>query len=185
MPGQKPTDRLEREHKVIQKVIAAMVGLADQIETGSEARRETLTDIVQFMHGFADQVHEEKEESFFFPLLERRGLSIRSCPMRMLVREHELGRSLVTRLAETADAYHAGDREASQDLVETMRRLVDLYPLHIWREDLVLFPKANDALSEEDNERLLEDFQSVEEGVGEDVLARYEKLAERIESQVL
>ena len=184
MTEEKPTARLQKEHQIIHKVVAAMVGLADRLETGHEIKRETLADVVKFMHGFADQLHEEKEESYLFPLLERKGLSVRSCPMRMLVHEHQLARSLVTRLADNADAYHGGDAAATNALVESLRRLADLYPLHVWREDLLLFPKADDVLSQEDDERLMEDFAAAEEDAGKDAFARYRELAERIESEV-
>jgi hemerythrin-like domain-containing protein len=184
MAQEQPTARLEKEHRAIQKVVAAMVEMADQVEIGREIKREAMSEVVEFMRGFAGGIHEEKEESFLFPLLEKRGISVRSCPVKMLVHEHKLGRSLIEGLVDNFDAYQAGDPDAGDRLVESLRRLADLYPLHIWREDMLLFPKAVRALNEEDNSRLAEDFQATEEHAGGNALVRYEQLADRIEEQV-
>jgi hemerythrin-like domain-containing protein len=184
MAQEQPTAKLKREHQVIQRVVAAMVELADLVETGQEIKRGVIGDIVEFMRDFAGGIHEEKEEFFLFPLLEKRGVSVRSAPVRMMVHEHQLGRSLIDGLAGNFDAYQADDPEAINRLMENLRRLSDLYPLHIWREDMLLFPKVDRALSEEDNSKLAEDFLATEEHAGGDALARYEKLAEQIEQQL-
>jgi hemerythrin-like domain-containing protein len=184
MSQDQPIPRLEREHRAIQKVVAAMVELADQVDTGREIKREAMGDIVEFMRGFASGIHEQKEESLLFPLLEKRGISVRSCPVRMLVHEHQLGRSLIEGLVSNFDAYQAGDHEAGNRLVESLRRLADLYPLHIWREDMLLFPRATRVLSKEDNSQLMEDFQATEEDGGGNALARYEALADQIEERM-
>ena len=98
----KPTEMLEAEHHVIQKVVGAMAVLAQTLETGQEVGAKTFEGIVEFMRTFADKCHHGKEEIHLFPTLERKGVPARGCPVGALLQEHQLGRAFVTVLAEAA-----------------------------------------------------------------------------------
>ena len=45
----RPTEMLEEEHHIIQKVVSAMAGLAEQLETGEKPDLEAFSNIVEFM----------------------------------------------------------------------------------------------------------------------------------------
>jgi hemerythrin-like domain-containing protein len=176
-----PTEVLEAEHHVIQRVVGAMAVLAQSLEMGQAVEVKTLQDIVEFMRTFADKCHHGKEEVHLFPALERKGIPARGCPVGALLHEHQLGRALVTGLAEAAEAYARGEASAQEALQKSLRGLVDLYPSHIWKEDYLLFPMTNKVLSPEDQKDLREKFEMVEEAIGRDVHDRLDRLAEEIE----
>ncbi len=88
MMEKKPTEMLEAEHHVIQKVVGAMAVLGQEVEA------KTLQGIVEFMRTFADKCHHGKEEIHLFPALERKGVPARGCPVGALLHEHQQGRAL-------------------------------------------------------------------------------------------
>ena len=185
MMDKSPTEILEAEHHVIQKVVGAMAVLAQTLETGQEVEAKTLEDIVEFMRTFADKCHHGKEEAHLFPALERKGIPPRGCPVGALLHEHQQGRALVAELAEAVAAYARGETSAKEALQKTLRGLVELYPGHIWKEDYLLFPMTNKVLSPRDQQDLREQFERVEEAIGRDVHHRFERMAEEIEGKTL
>jgi hemerythrin-like domain-containing protein len=176
----KPTETLENEHRFIQKVVAASAILADQLAVGVDLDIEVLHGIVEFMRTYADRCHHGKEEDLLFPVLERRGVPMRGCPVGALLGEHTLGRTLVGGLAEAMDANSKVSLEAKDALIRGLRGIVDLYPNHIWKEDFLLFPMAGKVLSPADLESLSIEFEKVEENLGKDAHHRLEHFAEEL-----
>jgi hemerythrin-like domain-containing protein len=105
MTATKSTDVLEREHAVIQKVIATMSVVADRLDNSHNVEAATLRDISAFLHDFSEQCHHAKEERFLFPLLEARGVPASGCPIAVLHNEHEKGRALLTQLDDATQAF--------------------------------------------------------------------------------
>ena len=180
MDSKNPTDILEAEHHVIQKIVGAMAVLAEGLGAGQEPPVETLRTIVEFMRTFADKCHHGKEEAHLFPCLEKRGVPARGCPMGALIPEHERGRTLVAQLAQATEAYASGDASARDAVTEALRGLMELYPNHIWKEEYLLFPMSNKVLGAADQQQLLEQFEAVDAAVGRDVHQRFERIAEEI-----
>jgi hemerythrin-like domain-containing protein len=105
MTATKSTDVLEREHAVIQKVIATMSVAADRLDNSHNLETATLRDISAFLHDFSEQRHHAKEERFLFPLLEARGIPASGCPIAVLHNELEKGRALLTQLDDATQAF--------------------------------------------------------------------------------
>ena len=91
MTEKSPTEMLEAEHRVIQRVVGAMAVMAHALESGQAVEVRTLRDIVEFMRTFADKCHHGKEEVQLFPALERQRFPAHGCPMGALLHEHQLG----------------------------------------------------------------------------------------------
>lgn len=176
----KPTDVLEDEHRYILKMVGAMTVLAESLEKGEVVEPETLKSMVEFMRIFADKCHHGKEEAQLFPLLEKRGVPARGCPIAVLIHEHQTGRTLVTGLAEAAEGYRRSDPSAKDALLKNLRGITDLYPGHIWKEEYLLFPMASKVLSAADQQGLSEEFEKVEEAIGRDVHQRLANLADHL-----
>jgi hemerythrin-like domain-containing protein len=175
--AESPTDILEAEHRVIERVIAAAAVLAETLETGGPVEPETLQQVVAFMRAYADKCHHGKEEAELFPLLERRGVPATGCPVGALTGEHAHGRELVTALSDAAAAHAAGDPAAREALLTSLRGITTLYPSHIWKEDYLLFPMSNKVLSQEDQRELYARFLKVDEGMGPGMHEHFEQVA--------
>ena len=180
MDSKSPTDILEAEHHVIQKIVGAMAVLAEGLGAGQEPPVETLRTIVEFMRTFADKCHHGKEEVHLFPFLEKRGVPARGCPMGALLHEHEQGRTLVTQLAQATEAVASGTASARDAVTAALRGLIELYPNHIWKEEYLLFPMTNKVLGAADQQQLLKQFKAADAAGGRDVHQRFERIAEEI-----
>ena len=177
-------EMLEAEHRVIQKMVAGMSVLAEQLEGGERVDVSLLESIVVFLRTFADRLHHGKEESFLFPALIRRGVPSQGCPIGGLTMEHQKGRVMVGELADAIRGYAAGEPPARENLVKSLRALVAFYPNHIWKEDYLLFPLAGKVLTPEDQQELRDKFETVERELGLDVHEGFDKVAAELERKV-
>jgi hemerythrin-like domain-containing protein len=177
-------EMLEAEHRVIQKMVAGMSVLAEQLEGGERVDVSLLESIVVFLRTFADRLHHGKEESFLFPALIRRGVPSQGCPIGGLTMEHQKGRVMVGELADAIRGYAAGEPPARENLVKSLRALVAFYPSHIWKEDYLLFPLAGKVLTPEDQQELSDKFETVERELGLDVHEGFDKVAAELERKV-
>ena len=171
------TVALEHEHRIVQKVVAGMAILADELTEGKPVRPQLLKEIIEFLRGFVDQCHHAKEDKYLFPLLEQRGVPAGGCPLGALKSEHEKGRLLVKQLTEAVARYPDNGGAVEDSLIQSLRGLVELYPGHIWKEDYLLFPLAGKVLSPADHETLSKQFEEVELELGPDAHSRFERLA--------
>ncbi len=178
------TGILEEEHHLIQKVVGSMAVLADRVQQGHMAKKETLVNLVDFMRVFVEKCHHEKEENHLFPLLAKKGVPVAGCPIGALTHEHQAGGKLTADLGAAVEEYLKGPPEMGQFLVKTLRGLVDLYPGHIWKENYLLFPLTDKILDEREQQVLVENFEIVERKIGVDVHQRFEQLAEKLADQV-
>jgi len=181
--GKTPTEMLEEEHHFIQKVVDAMTAVSERLEMGQEVEAEMLRNIVDFMRTFADKCHHGKEETHLFPVLERKGVPVRGCPLAVLMAEHQRGRALVTGLATAAETYVRDGPSAKKPLLESLRGITELYPDHIWKEDYLLFPMTNKILTSGEQKELYDKFEMVERAIGAGVHHRFEQLAEKLEQE--
>jgi hemerythrin-like domain-containing protein len=184
MSGATPVEVLEAEHRVIQKMVAGMSLLAEQLEGGEPVDVSLLESIVAFLRTFADRCHHGKEEAFLFPALIRRGVPSHGCPIGGLTMEHQKGRVMVGELADAIRGYAAGEPPAREDLVKSLRALVAFYPNHIWKEDYLLFPLAGKVLTPEDQQELMNKFETVERELGIEGHEGFDKVATELERKV-
>ncbi|MBZ5688064.1 MAG: hemerythrin domain-containing protein [Acidobacteriia bacterium] len=180
MTTRRPTEELEQEHRVIQQVVGAMAVLIEKLESGKEVDPSVFTDLSEFLQTFGDKCHHAKEEEYLFKLLEKKGVPVSGCPLAVLLHEHEKGRSLMADLKLTSATYVRTPNAGKEALIGTLRRLIELYPAHIWKEDYLLFPMAEKLLSESEQKELSAQFAEHEAGIGVDVHHGFEQLAGRI-----
>ena len=62
MSGATPVEMLEAEHRVIQKMVAGMSVLAEQLEIGEPVDVSVQESIMAFLRTFADRCHHGQEE---------------------------------------------------------------------------------------------------------------------------
>jgi hemerythrin-like domain-containing protein len=136
--------------------------MADQLDAGQSVNVEILQRTVEFMRIYVDQFHHGKEEQLLFPLLVRRGVPTRGCPIEALTHEHVIGRELVAGLSEALLGYQKYGPVAEDTLMKSLRALADLYTNHIWKENYLLFPMTNKILGSDDLNALSREFEKLE-----------------------
>ena len=145
MTRRRPTEELEHEHRIIQQVVGAMAVLTEKLESGDKIDTAVLTDLSEFMQTFGDTCHHGKEKKYLFKLLERKGVPPSGCPLAVLLHEHEKGRSLMADLKLTSETYMRTPGAGKEALIGTLRRLIELYPAHIWKEVFSALPDGREA----------------------------------------
>jgi len=78
------------------------------------------------------------------------------------------------------ELYRRLPSDGREGLIETLRKLIELYPSHIWKEDYLLFPMAEKLLSESEQKELSAQFARHEATIKADLHHGFERLAGRI-----
>ena len=96
-----------------------------------------------FTETFAEP-HHQKEEQILFPALEKKGIPNEGGPIGMMLMEHAAKRDYLVKMRE--------DLQKNNDikLKENTKAMISLLKEHIYKEDNILYPCAQDALTEEE-----------------------------------
>jgi hemerythrin-like domain-containing protein len=152
------TANLENDHVHILRLIDVM----EVITQKTEANVEHLETIVWLVRNFADGLHHNKEENLLFPKMVEKGFSFQNGPIAVMMHDHEQGRNYVKGIADNIALYEAGDTGILTEIHKNMQGYIELLRAHISKENTVLFRMADKALSEEEQKKLLDEFERVE-----------------------
>ncbi len=177
----KPSDILSGEHRVIEQVLNCLEKIAEACRRDGKLDGQSAREAIDFFRNFADRCHHGKEETHFFPAMEAKGFSRETGPTGVMLREHDAGRSYIRSMSETLEAAAAGDVDACAKFFHNAWSYLDLLREHIQKEDHCLFGMANQAFSEEDQQKLLDAFAHVEAAeMGADTHEKYLSLANEL-----
>jgi hemerythrin-like domain-containing protein len=160
------TDILMQEHRIIEQALAGLEGMAALAERERRLDGGHARQVVAFIRGYADKRHHAKEEDLLFVAMEAMGFSRQAGPLAVMLHEHEVGRALVGRMANAIEQASAGQPEALAAFADSAKQFASLLRGHIQKEDNILYPMADDALSPETQERLVTEFARAEEAQG-------------------
>jgi len=176
-----PSRQLADEHDYVQLVVGAMNTEVAYIERTGRVHADRVAQMVDFTRNFTDGDHHAKEEDLLFPFLEERSAAAAGT-ISVLLSEHEAARDCIRAIAaalpdvDSTDAERAG--AAKTVIAENLRLYAFLLPLHIGKEDSVLFPLMEEVLSVQEQEMLGEDFARVGREPGSAAaVERYHRLA--------
>ena len=179
--SESPTRQLAAEHEYVKLVVGAMDDEVAYIERTGRVHAERVTQMVDFTRNFTDGDHHAKEEDLLFPLLEERSAAAGGT-ISVLLSEHEAARDCIRAIAEALPDAAGPDRERSAQaaavIAENLKLYAYLLPLHIGKEDSVLFPLTEALLSVQEQEMLAEDFGRLADAEGAaEAAERYHRLA--------
>ena len=179
------TEVLTEEHQAIKRMLAVLERAAQQLRAGERIPARLFREAVDFVRNFADKCHHSKEEANLFPRLEERGVSREGGPLGVMLEEHDMGREYIGAIDDAIGAYEGGDEAAAGVIEENVSAYIHLLRHHIWKEENVLFPMADEVLSANDQRELEERFEQVEaEVMGHGAHERYNELLDRAEREM-
>lgn len=174
-------ETLMNEHRVIERVLDALVAFANDVRRRGATEKEELARFVTFVRGFADACHHGKEEDVLFAAMVEHGFPRDAGPIGVMLREHDHGRGLVAILkarAEQEAAWTDGDR---QEIADVANGFSEMLHAHIHKEDAILYPMAEQHLPHEVLERVGQDCERFEaERTGSGEHERLHALAEEL-----
>jgi hemerythrin-like domain-containing protein len=150
------TEKLSEEHKDILEVIGAVGRECGALEAGGEIDKDFFAKAIDFIRNYADTYHHAKEEDILFEELGRPDVQMHCDPTQQMLREHEMGRDFVRGLEAGVEA---GDK------AKTFKNALgygQLLQQHIYKEDNILYPMAEGALSEERSREIATRFADVD-----------------------
>lgn len=153
----KPTTILSDEHKNILCIIGALLKKCDDIDSGKDIDKDFFAKAVSFIKNYADKFHHSKEEDILFAELNKDGVLEHCNPIGQMLHEHDLGREFVKGLSE---AVKKGNKA---EIVKNARGYCELLEEHIFKEDNILYPMADEALKESAQKEIAEKFSKIPE----------------------
>jgi hemerythrin-like domain-containing protein len=155
----KATEDLRKEHDSILhalRIVDKM--LADDLRD-DELKLKYYEEVVYFFKTFADKCHHGKEENYFLDELTRKEIQDESGLIREILEEHERGREYISLMEKSIE------NKSVKEFEDAAVQYRDLLIMHIDKENNYLFKRADQLLSEEDQNELFEKFEKYEEDV--------------------
>ncbi len=156
------TDQLRAEHEGITTMLDILERISGQMASGKPANPDHLDQIVEFLSVFADQCHHGKEEDILFPALEKAGIPREGGPIGVMLSDHEQGRGHIRAMRKALENLKAG-RDGAEEFARAARDYIELLRNHILKENNVLFVMAEKTLTSEEQTRLFEAFETMEQ----------------------
>lgn len=175
--SQRWDELLKRDHEVTERVFAAMEAGFASADGPSPEQVGLLAD---YLHGYVEQCHNQKEELHLFPRLEAAGMPRHAGPLGVMLQEHERATELLARLVPLATSYASGDRDRLAALREDFAEYAALCKDHFWKENDILYPMALRLLSDGQAAEVVRGIEAVEASLGADTRQRYYQIAERL-----
>jgi hemerythrin-like domain-containing protein len=155
----KPIGPLMWEHRLIEKMLVAMMKHVDKIEKSRKVNPIVIDVAVDFVRMYADRTHHGKEEEILFRDLAKKNLAPELKKiMQELFDEHAWGRKTTAALVAAKDNYLQGDEKKLTEIVDLARQLGNFYPKHIEKEDKHFFYPCQEYFSHEEQEKMLAEF---------------------------
>ena|SRR3989338_1087386 len=143
-------ETLKAEH---QKILNAFSELEKAIsETPIDENK--IREFLDFTENFAEP-HHRKEEKVLFPALEKKGIPNEGGPIGMMLLEHTAKRKHIKKIKEGLE------KNDADKIKEDSKMVIALMKEHIYKEDNILYPLAEDVLAPGDLEELGKECEKV------------------------
>jgi len=155
-----PPEDLMREHGVLKRVLLIYREGIRRLQTGDQAPAQALSAGAGIIRSFIEDYHEQLEEQYVFPKLERAGkLTDITAVLRT---QHQRGRALTDQVLAATTGAAAPDQPAREALVQNLSAFIRMYEPHEAREDTVVFPALRDVVASKEFRDLAEIFEDEE-----------------------
>ena len=160
----KPTEELMQEHNTILQMLTILERTCGMLDTGFEIDAHDLQKMLEFLKVFGDGCHHAKEEQGLFPALEQSGIPRDHGPIGIMLAEHDLGRKYFRGMSDALKESLAGNKPWHRSGVfsKNARAYAILLRAHIEKENKILFPMADVALTKERQTELSREFKRFE-----------------------
>jgi hemerythrin-like domain-containing protein len=163
------------DHQIILRALLILDEMVSETERGKEINKANIRTLLSFFRDFADGCHHVREEAILFPALMQAGMAFQDGALPVMGAEHERGRALTSTMSRSLD-------ENKIDVFLTSaREYIRLVAAHIDKESSSMFDLAQQALSDEDDDKIADDFEQFEKTTtGMQARERAHKVIERL-----
>jgi hemerythrin-like domain-containing protein len=175
-----PIEKLMAEHQNILRGIDLLENGVARLQNGDDVSAEFFRDAIDFIRNYADKYHHAKEEDILFVKMSEVGFSPEMGPVAVMLYEHDQGRGFVSGLANATERYASGEKHAIKEIAKNATAFANLLREHIHKEDVILYPMAENALGETGINLMKLDFDAAERakaGIEEKYVAILERMS--------
>jgi len=175
------THELMHEHQLILKYLDLMDRYIEFSQTNKNEKvvLEKAQDFISFIQKFADSYHHVKEEDILFKYLEAPGVLSHCNPLPVMLSEHKQGRIYLRNMKD------ALENNNIKTLCENISAYTQHLKQHIFKEDNILYPMAENGLSDDDKIALENEFKQIEEKLEKQAIwNEYEEKYSELESSL-
>ncbi len=166
------------EHRLIEKMLIIANKELVNIKNNKTVDSIFIDTLVDFIRIYADRTHHGKEEDILFKELDNKKLNDKDKKgMQELIDEHIAARKIVKELVEAKTKYIEGDSKSINTIIDKLTFLINFYPVHIKKEDKVFFPDTEKYFSNEELDKMLNDFWDFDKKM---IHEKYNKLYESL-----
>ena len=153
----KSSKMLSDEHIKILKVVEALAKEVSELEKGKKVNEEFLKNVIDFIRNYADKFHHAKEEDILFKEFCKQADKgkVHCNPVGQMLSEHDTGRKAIKKIEE-------GMRiKNRQMIIDGANEYISLIREHIFKEDNILYPMADEALDKFVKEKMFKQFKKI------------------------
>jgi hemerythrin-like domain-containing protein len=145
----KCVELMMEEHELIIEVLASLQAMAESLASGGAVARQDIADFGRFFRDFADKCHHGKEEDRLFIKMVEAGFPQDSGRIAVMLAEHDAGRQEVRGLLAIGSGSGPLTELEKARAIECASQFVPLLYAHIQKENNILYPMAQNAISPE------------------------------------
>lgn len=171
-----PLDILKNEHGLIRKCVEQLDAAAHKMQQDERPPREFFEKAVQFSQEFAGQFHHVKEEYVMFVRLAMKKGGAMDGEIEALRHQHETGRNYMAAISGNLEGYSQGDPRRASEILENLGAYISMMRQHLHKEDHVFFPLVQQEFSDQDMQKVKEEFDKARAKAGDDMFERNHRL---------
>ena len=173
-----PIGPLMREHRLIEQMVDLIKQELDRISQGNQVDTAFINAATDFFRTYADRTHHGKEEDILFRDLTDKTLTPEHHKtMQELLDEHVLARKTVSGLVAVKEDYLQGNPSSLENIIDSMKTLVNLYPAHIEKEDKHFFYPCMQYFSKQEQDKMLQEFWEFDQKM---IHEKYQRVVENL-----
>ena len=146
-----------REHRLIEQIVTPLETELRYISHQKKVHPQFIFTVVDFFRTYADKYHHGKEEDILFHELKKKKLIPEHQQIMLeLTEEHRFARRTVGELEKATGKWRKGYETALNTVADDLRKLIELYPRHIEKEDKHFFFPIQEYFTKKEREQLLQ-----------------------------
>ncbi len=177
----KPIQDLKTEHEGILLMLDILERMSEKIVAGESVPTDHLEQVLDFLEVFADKCHHGKEEKLLFAAMEEAGVPKEGGPLAAMFSEHDRGRQFIKEMKNLLRSSEKGEPGFLEVFTTPALQYVNLLRSHIWKENSVLFPMAEKAISADKLNLIGEQFDRFEkEEIGQGTHEAFHEMLDKL-----
>jgi len=171
-----PLEILKNEHGLIRQFLDNLDEALKKLQIDQRPPREFFDKAIQFVRLFPEGYHHHKEELVMFVQVAQKHAGEFDGEIESLRHQHEMARNYISDLALALNGYEEGAPVQTEQVMENMAAYIALMRNHVHKEDHLFFPMVAEALTPEEMDALMVEFDKESEKAGPHVFEEAHKI---------